>query len=205
MTPRITIIATGVANTASIAAAFRRIGADVVIADDPASIAAADHVVLPGVGSFGAGMARLRERGLDDAITAHIEAAQPTLAVCLGLQLLCAGSEESPGTSGLRIIDAPITRFRGDVRVPHFGWNRVEAGPGAALLTTGDAYYANSYRLGETPTGWTAAMTVHGEPFIAALERGPILACQFHPELSGTWGQALLARWLETGQECQPC
>ncbi|MCP4246745.1 MAG: imidazole glycerol phosphate synthase subunit HisH, partial [bacterium] len=99
-----------------------------------------------------------------------------------------------------------VTRFGAGVRVPQLGWNRVEPTPGCVLSQPGYAYFANSYRLVECPTGWRAAYADHGGRFVAALERGPLLACQFHPELSGSWGIALLGRWLEAGvREAAPC
>lgn len=196
------VLHTGVANFASVEAGLRRAGAiDVVITDDAAVAATASHLMLPGVGAFGAGMAALREHGLDDVIRDHVAAERPFLAICLGLQLLGHHSEETPGVQGLGLVDAAATRFPDTVRVPQFGWNKVIPTAGATLLTPGHAYFANSYRLPAIPDGWEGATGEHGGPFVAALERGHTLACQFHPELSGAWGQALLTRWLE-GSSC---
>lgn len=205
--PIITMIETGIANTASVAAALRRCGASVVLTDRPRDVERAALAVLPGVGAFGAGMERLRSTGLDAPIIERINAGRPTLAICLGLQLLCDASEESPGVRGLGVVPGVITRFGENVRVPQFGWNRVarpanssrsaiahaDASP---LVEPGYAYFANSYRLVEPPPGWTASFSEHGGSFIAAMERGHVLACQFHPELSGAWGLALLQRWI---------
>jgi len=202
---RVAIIATGVANTASVAAAFRRAGAEPIITDDPGVVRAAPRAVLPGVGAFGAGMARLRATGLDAEIIRRIDRSRPLLAVCLGLQLLCAESEETPGVQGLGVIDARVERFGPGLRVPQFGWNLVKPGPGAALVREGYAYFANSYRIAEPPRGWACATSTHGGPFVATLERGPILACQFHPELSGAWGLDLIGRWLARTQEAVAC
>jgi imidazoleglycerol phosphate synthase cyclase subunit len=94
------------------------------------------------------------------------------------------------------VLPAPVGRLPGPGRVPQLGWNAVEAGPGAALLRHGFANFAHSYALFEVPAGWVPAWSTHGAPFVAAVERGAVLACQFHPELSGDWGAALLARWL---------
>jgi imidazole glycerol phosphate synthase glutamine amidotransferase subunit len=131
-----------------------------------------------------------------DAIVRRVDVGRPLLAICLGLQLLCESSEESPGVAGLGIIDADVRRFPVGVRAPHFGWNRVEADPSCSLLESGYACYAHSYRVVGAPAGWSASMTTHGAPFVAAMVRGPLCACQFHPELSGEWGQKLLERWL---------
>lgn len=187
---------TGTANLASVLAGLERAGAVARLTDEPEEVAAAPRVVLPGVGAFSAAMERLREKGLDQALAGRIREGRPTLAVCLGLQLLAGESEESPGVAGLGVFPGRVTRFPGTVRVPQLGWNRVETGAGCRLLASGFAFYANSYRLEDAPSGWEAATTDHGGPFVAALERGRVLACQFHPELSGGWGLELLKRWL---------
>ncbi|HSO21683.1 MAG TPA: imidazole glycerol phosphate synthase subunit HisH [Chondromyces sp.] len=192
----VVVIRTGTANLASVGAALERAGSTVRFSEDPADAEGADLVVLPGVGAFGPVAARLDELGLRDPLTRRIAAGRPTLAICLGLQLLAAASEESPGALGLGVVPATATAFRDGLRVPHLGWNRVTAGDGCSLLENGAAYFANSYKLDEVPTGWTGATTDHGGSFVAAIERGPVLACQFHPELSGAWGQALIERWL---------
>lgn len=204
--PTITIIETGIANTASVAAALRRCGASVVLTDQPRDVERADLAVLPGVGAFGAGMERLRSTGLDAPVIERINAGRPTLAICLGLQLLCEASEESPGVRGLGVVPGVITRFGESVRVPQFGWNRVTPRKSsgeqtATLVEPGYAYFANSYRLVEPPAGWCASNSEHGGSFIAAIERSHVLACQFHPELSGAWGLALLRRWIARAGE----
>jgi imidazole glycerol phosphate synthase glutamine amidotransferase subunit len=114
------------------------------------------------------------------------------------MQMLCAGSEESPGVGGLGVIDATVRRFPDTVRVPQLGWNLVRPVAGCRYLETGYAYFANSYRIGSIPEGWLGAVSDHGGAFVSALESGGVLGCQFHPELSGAWGQALLKRWFET-------
>ena len=190
------MIRTGTANLASVGAALERAGRTVRFSEDPADAEGADLVVLPGVGAFGPVAGRLDELRLRDPLTRRIAAGRPTLAICLGLQLLAAASEESPGAPGLGVVPATATAFRDGLRVPHLGWNRVTAGDGCSLLEDGAAYFANSYKLDEVPEGWSVAVTDHGGSFVAAIERGAVLACQFHPELSGPWGQALIERWL---------
>ena len=190
------IIETGIANTASVASAFTRLGASVERGRCPAAVRDSPFVVLPGVGSFAAGMGSLEAASLVGALQDRVAMSRPTLAVCLGLQLLCEASDEAPGVPGLGLVSGRLTRFAEDVRVPQLGWNGVEAGEGARLLAGGAAYYANSYRLSEAPEGWGVAWSDHGGRFVAALERGRVLACQLHPELSGSWGLDLLRRWL---------
>jgi cyclase len=195
----IAVVDTGVANLASIANAFERLGERVTLTRDPAVVRRAARLVLPGVGAFGAAATELRARGLDGALRESVARGSPLLAVCLGLQLLCEGSEEAPGVPGLGIVRGTCRRLAAGVRVPHLGWNRVVANPDARFVRTAEAAFANSYALREGPPGWQAAWTTHGAPFVAAIERGDTLACQFHPELSGAYGEEVLARWLGHG------
>lgn len=191
------IVNSGVANLASIAGAFQRLGKRPVVTNDARVVRNSARIVLPGVGAFGTGMAALRQNGLDDAILDAASRGVPLLAICLGMQMLCDASDEAPGVPGLGVIAGGCRRLPSDVRVPHLGWNQVDADPNARFVTSGFAAFANSYALRERPEGWSSAWATHGVPFIAALERGPMLACQFHPELSGAWGGELLERWLD--------
>ncbi len=195
----VVVIRTGTANLASVLAALGRAGVEARVTDDPRDAERAERLVLPGVGSFGAAMHTLNARGLAEPLRRRILEGRPTLAVCLGLQLLAESSDESPGVSGLGVIPARITRFSERVRVPQLGWNRVAASPECRLIGSGWAYYANSYRLETPPSGWASAATDHGGRFVGAMERGRVLACQFHPELSGAWGGRLIGRWLSGG------
>src|SRR3989475_10553595 len=191
----VVIVDSGVANLASITSALRRLGATVVVTGDEGIVRDAPRVVLSGVGAFGAGIGALRARGLDQAVTHAATRGTPLLGVCLGMQMLCEASEEAPGVAGLGVIPGTCRRLPDDVRVPHLGWNAVTAA-GEGLVATGVAAFANSYALRDAPLGWTPAWTTHGARFVAALQKdgGPLLACQFHPALSGADGAALLAR-----------
>ena len=189
------VVPTGTANLASVRAALMRLGARPRLAEDAAMIEDAGYVVLPGVGSFGATMAGLREAGLEDALAARVGAGRATLAMCVGLQVLFETSDESPDAVGLGAIPGRVGRFPDVVRVPQFGWNRVVPEPGCRFVEPGYAYFANSYRVLEAP-GCRVATAEHGGRFVAALERDGVLACQFHPELSGAYGHELIARWL---------
>lgn len=200
--PAIAVVPTGVANIASVLAGLRRAGGAPALEQDPDRIATATHVMLPGVGAFGHGMGELQERGLDQALRTRVAQGRPLMSICLGLQLLCRGSEESPGVDGLACVDAEITHFPAGVRAPQFGWNKVVPQPGCRFLAEGYAYFANSYRLATVPEGVHAALGEHGGPFVAAFERGPLLACQFHPELSSAYGIELMRRWIQEAPSC---
>jgi imidazoleglycerol phosphate synthase glutamine amidotransferase subunit HisH len=226
----VAVVATGTANTASILAGLRRAGARARLTDRARDVADAARVVLPGVGAFAAARARLDAAGLTEPLRERIAAGRPTLAVCLGLQLLAEASEESPDARGLAVIPGTVRRFDAGLTVPHMGWNQVELAPTSSqaqpgcergsvspftagatdaprlLLEPGHAYFANSYRLETPPAGWAWAATDYGGRFVAAIERAGVLACKFHPELSGAWGRALLERWVHTCEEaaCSP-
>jgi imidazole glycerol phosphate synthase glutamine amidotransferase subunit len=189
----VSVVPTGTANLASVCAALRRIGAEPRLVDHPADVTRARVLVLPGVGTFRAAMQALASRQLVEAIRAHCLAGSPLLAICLGLQLLAEGSEESPGVQGLGVIGGVAQRLPATVRVPQLGWNRVTWHDDPTA--TGFGYFAHSYSLADAPSGWMAAHAHHGTAFVAAIRRGPQMACQFHPELSGSYGDAVLRSW----------
>jgi imidazole glycerol phosphate synthase glutamine amidotransferase subunit len=221
----IAIIHTGVGNVASLAACFQRLGRPTRLVTSRQQIETASQLVLPGVGAFAAAMERLEELDLIEVLRQRFAANQPTLAICLGMQLLGCGSEEGENCSGIGIVDSVAKRFDDSVLVPQIGWNNVKADADCQLLQDGDAYFANSFRWNDSGTratsnqispcgsqadftalqndGWGIATADHGGPFVAAIERGPVLACQFHPELSGDFGNTLLSRWIQKGAgEC---
>ena len=203
----IVIIRTGCANLASVLGAFQRLGFSTRLSDDASEVEHAAAVVLPGVGHFGPAMASLRERGLDLAVIDRIKSSRPVLAICLGMQMLCDDSDESPGVRGMGIIPGRVSRFASGVRVPQMGWNQITPTADARMLLPASVYFANSFRLGAIPNGWAGATAEHGGLFVAAIERGNLLACQFHPELSGAAGLALLTRWAQSAvpREGAPC
>lgn len=204
MSRTVHIVATGTANLASVQAAFARLGVETALTTDPQVVGDAERVVLPGVGALGAAMANLHAAKLAEPLRRRIGAGRTTLAICLGLQVLLDGSEESPGVAGLGLVSGTARRFQTALAVPQLGWNRVTPEAGCDSIAPGFAYYANSFRLDSAPppsSGWRAAWTDYGGPFVAALQRGGVLACQFHPELSGPWGSLLLKRWLDGAAE----
>lgn len=198
----VVIVDSGVANLASVSSALTSLGVESVVTRDPDVVRAADHVVLPGVGRFEAGMSSLRAHGLDKAVQDVHAAGKPLLAICLGMQLLGESSDESPGVPGLGVFPGRFVRLPTSVRVPHLGWNYT-APEGRSILSSGMAAFANSYCLLEAPDGWDAAWTTHGARFVSCLARGRTLAFQFHPELSGDFGVGLIRGWLSGEQQEQ--
>ena len=197
----VAVVRTGTANLASVLAGLRRVGAKPRVAEGPKDVEVSERLVMPGVGTLAAAMERLNKERLVEPLRERIASGRPTLAICLGLQMLCEESEENPGLEALGAAPAKITRFPENQRVPQLGWNLIEPDADCALLERGYAYFANSYRLERCPSGWAAAMSDYGGPFVAAMERGPVLACQFHPELSGELGTRLIRRWIEIGEK----
>jgi len=192
------VAATGTANLASVWSALERLGAKPRLAATAGDVRTAPRVVLPGVGTYRAAMRRLAEDGLVDALREHVTAGRPTLAVCLGFQLLFESSEESPGVAGLGVWPYAVRTLPDTERRPHLGWNEVVPSPGCRWLQPGEAYFAHSFWATPQADLQHRGETTYGSPFIAAAEDRGILATQFHPELSGSWGLDLLRRWLES-------
>jgi len=199
--PEVTVLKTGLANLASVLAAFDRLGVKTVLAEDSDSIEKAERLVVPGVGSYGEAMSRLDAAQLTRPLKGRISEGRSTLGICLGLQIFGTGSDESPGVEGLGCVPGRTTGFNALMISPQMGWNKVTPTTDARLLKSGYAYFANSFRFDSIPEGWAGATAHYGGRLVAALERGAVLGCQFHPELSGDYGEALLARWLEA----EPC
>lgn len=197
--PDVFVVRTGVANLGSMMAGLSRAGSNPKLTDSPGDIQQAPLVVVPGVGTFGETMQKLKSSGMDNVLHQRFLSGQPLLFVCVGLQILGAQSEESPNCAGLSFLPAKVVHFPTGVHVPQQGWNRVTASANSKYIQSGDAYFSNSFCFVDEPVsdGWTASTAEHGVTFTAAVERGAFLACQFHPELSGSWGQSILRRWIE--------
>jgi cyclase len=191
----VAIIDSGVANLAAVESALTALGVAYTITGDPAVVLGATHAVLPGVGRFSAGLETLRRHGLDEAVCDVHKRGTPLLAICLGMQMLGDGSDESPDTAGLGIVAGRFQRLPDSVRVPHLGWNQVSADEDSGL-PSGTVAFANSFYLPSPPGGWQAAWTTHGARFVSMLAQGRTLVCQFHPELSGPFGMGLIQDWL---------
>lgn len=199
---RATVIDYQAGNLTSVVKALRHLGAEVAVTDSPAEVAAAERILLPGVGHFAATQ-RLEETGIAAAVRDAITRGVPFLGICVGLQWLFAGSSEAPGCAGLGAFPETCDRFAPGRKVPHVGWNSLEIRTGSRLFAGVSpgafAYFTHSYRAPVVHD--TVAVTEYGESFSAAIERGNVMGVQFHPEKSGETGLRVLRNFLEW----QPC
>ena len=199
--PRLAVVDYGVGNLRSAEKALQHVGADARLTADPATISAADGVVVPGVGAFAGSVAALHETGLAEAVRVAATAARdgsgvPFLGICVGLQLLYDGSEESPDTPGLGVLAGTIERLSGPVKLPQMQWNRLLLDLPDHPLFTGLGpqpwcYFVHGYAAPIGPE--TIARCDYGGPVSAAVGTGRLVATQFHPEKSGRTGLAILA------------
>ena len=194
----IAIIDYGMGNLRSVQKAFEHLGFEAAVTDDAAVVAAADRVVLPGVGAFEDAMARLRETGLDHAFLDAARSGKPVLGICLGMQMMFERSEENGLHEGLGLFPGTITRFENrGLKIPHMGWNTLQTRD-CPLFDAGDdpcVYFVHSYCAAEISDEYTAATCDYGQTFTAAVCRGNIMATQFHPEKSGDAGLSMLRRF----------
>ena len=171
-------------------------GADAFVSSDPAAIAAADAIVVPGVGNFAATSAI--DAATREAIVAAAAAERPLLGICLGLQFLFEDSEEAPDIRGLGLLPGRCSLLRGDVKVPHVGWNTLERRRASPLLegVGNGAYVYFTHSYAAPITAACVASTTHGTPFAAVVDRGRIFGVQFHPEKSGEDGMRILRNFV---------
>jgi imidazole glycerol-phosphate synthase subunit HisH len=193
----------GSGNLRSAQRALQRVGASVDVTADLGAAAAADGLVVPGVGAFEACITGLRDIGGERVIAARVAAGRPVLGVCVGMQILFArGVELGVESVGCGQWPGAVTRLDAPV-IPHMGWNVVVAAPGSALFKGLDVdarfYFVHSYAVQRWEGGSDALPTwaTHGVPFLAAVEDGPLAATQFHPEKSGDAGAVVLSNWVE--------
>lgn len=199
------IIDYGAGNLQSVEKALRYIGCDCEVVREPERLLKAEGAVLPGVGAFGEAMSGLEKRGLTEAVREYAGSGRPFLGICLGLQVLFESSEESPGVSGLRLLPGKILRLQtpsGEERlkIPHIGWNSLSVrSPGWLLQGVEEepyVYFVHSYYL-KTEEGLVSASAEYGVTIHAAVERGNLAACQFHPEKSGETGLKILRNFAD--------
>jgi glutamine amidotransferase len=203
--PSVVVLDYGSGNLRSAERALERAGAEVTVTSDTAAALAADGLVVPGVGAFAACMAGLRAVGGPALVAQRLAAGAPVLGICVGMQVLFeTGVEHGTTTAGFGRWPGTVERLVAPV-LPHIGWNTVTPAPGSRLFAGVEDerfYFVHSYAVRRWPAtgpGADAAVTwcEHGEPFVAAVEDGPLAATQFHPEKSGDAGARLLANWLE--------
>ncbi len=180
-------------NLTSVKKAFDHLGAETVVTSDPAVVAKAGKIVLPGVGHFGA-TKMLDDSGLRDVILAGIERGVPFLGICVGMQWMLASSEEAPEISGLALWPGECSRFPAAVKSPHVGWNSLQIRNGSRLLqgvpSGSFVYFTHSYRVPLLTA--TAAECEYGGGFSAVVEQENMFGVQFHPEKSGVVGLTIL-------------
>ena len=221
---KVAVLDYGMGNLRSVAKALEAAGAEAIVTSDSVDIDRSEALCVPGQGVFGRCVANLAKAGQDDLVRTWIGEERPYLGICLGMQILFERSEEGAGRAGpdrrtnagrarpdrrtnegpvdgLGILGGEVRRLTGGVRVPHMGWNQVGGERGG---TGGEYYYFDhSYAVFARDEAMVSGWCEHGQTFVAAIDRGPLTAVQFHPEKSGVSGIALLEKWLEaaTGGE----
>ena len=195
------IIDYGVGNLFSLRSSFAAIGVKAFVSGDPAELAGADRLVLPGVGAFGDAAQKLRDSGLDVFVKEQAASGKPLLGICLGMQLLFEKGYEYGEHFGLGLLRGQVVGMAGklpaELKIPHMGWNALELTKPAKLLTGGSyVYFVHSF-CAENCADSVAAVTDYGIPITAAVEKGNIFGCQFHPEKSGNAGLAILEKFCE--------
>ena len=190
-------------NIRSVEKAVALLGYEAAVTRERETILSADHIILPGVGSFGDAMDKLEKYGLVHVIYEAVERRIPFLGICLGLQLLFESSEEAPGVEGLSLLPGRILRIpdKPDLKIPHIGWNSLQF-PNQGRLFQGIAegayvYFVHSYYLEAREPEIVKAATEYGTLIHASVERDNLFACQFHPEKSSEVGLKILQNFLE--------
>jgi glutamine amidotransferase len=203
---KVTVIDYGMGNIWSVISALNYLNVEVKVSDSPKEILESETLLLPGVGSFRKAMDTLQRLRLDQAIIDSVlEKQHKILGICLGMQLLGSASTEDGETRGLNLFSSPVDKFSeeglGTLKVPHTGFNQVEADPDSKLFrgieSNSDFYFVHSYRMLPENLSGIKAECEYGERFLAAYERDNIYATQFHPEKSQTNGLILLQNFME--------
>ena len=207
----ISIIDYDAGNIKSVEKALHFLGEDAVITNDKDVILSSDGVILPGVGSFGDAMEKLKAGSIDKIIYDFVDTGKPFLGICLGLQLLFKDSEETPGVTGLGLLDGhivkiPSTDSEGNFyKVPQIGWNDIEINPKSRLLKdigmNPYVYFVHSYYLKADNEQEVAARTTYNVKIDVAVEKGNVMATQFHPEKSSETGLKILSNFIAMTKE----
>lgn len=197
---RVTVIDYDMGNLRSLENALRHIGAQVRIVEAGADLRDAEHVILPGVGAFGASMANLRERGLADALVRHREAGRPLMGICLGFQVLFEHGTERGAHEGLGFLRGSVDAFQTELHVPHVGWNVCRARRAhplfAGLPEEEHVYFVHSFHPQGVEAEDVLATSDYGQVFTCAVARNNVVGTQFHPERSGPVGLRMLENFL---------
>ena len=194
------IIDYGVGNLFSLCSSFKAIGQEAFVSGDPQQLSKADRLVLPGVGAFEDAAKKLRASGLDEFVRAQAASGKPLLGICLGMQLLFEKSFEYGEHEGLGLLPGQVVPMAGklcpDLKVPHMGWNALSVRQGRLLedVNGQHVYFVHSFYAENCPDS-LSAVTEYGIPITAAVEKGNIFGCQFHPEKSGNVGLSILAKF----------
>jgi len=195
----IAILDYGSGNLRSAQQAFERVHPDVVVTNDASLCAAADGLVVPGVGAYAACMEQLIAAHGEEIIANRVHSAKPIFGICVGMQILFANGTEKGGHRGLGVFNGTVSEIKAPV-LPHIGWNTVTAPAGSSLFAGVEAesfYFVHSYAAKEDVANAMTTRAEYGESFVAAVERGSIVATQFHPEKSGDAGARIIRNWVE--------
>jgi imidazole glycerol phosphate synthase glutamine amidotransferase subunit len=195
----IAIVDYGMGNLKSVTNAFKRLGADVVITRDKREIESSSAIVLPGVGAFGKCIENLKKLDLFYFIKTLIMNDRRYLGICLGMQTLFESSEEAPGVEGMGVIKGTVPKFKGNIKVPHMGWNSIEIMKNTEIFdgikNWENFYFVHSYYC-QPEEDVIATKTRYGMDFASSVQKGNIFACQFHPEKSQKVGLSLLQNFI---------
>ncbi len=202
----VAIIDYGVGNLFSLQCSLKKIGVDAIVTKEPEEIKKADRIILPGVGAFGDASKKLKSSGLVDLITEQAKSGKPFLGICLGMQLLFEKGYEYGEHDGLGFLKGKVVALEGQIdaslRIPHMGWNALDFKNNSPLfkyINDGDyVYFVHSYYATECDDS-VIATSEYGIPVTAAVGKGNIFGCQFHPEKSGDVGLKILKAFSEIG------
>ncbi|MBN2530783.1 MAG: imidazole glycerol phosphate synthase subunit HisF [Deltaproteobacteria bacterium] len=204
----ITLLDYGAGNVRSVVNSIGKLGHQVKMVSTPKDILDAERLIFPGVGSFGSMMRILEQRGYVAPLKEYLAQNRPFLGICLGMQALLEGSEESPGVPGLGYIKGNVKRFQVELAVPHIGWNgilpRQESILFKGLEGSEKFYFVHSFYIDPEDETVVLTRTDYGQNFVSAVQKGNVIGTQFHPEKSGDTGLAVLKNFIENREKAMP-
>lgn len=196
----VVIVDYGLGNLHSVNKAVAAAGGNPVITGDKAAIAAAEKLILPGVGAFGDCMANLKKAGVIPVLKDYITSGNPFLGICLGMQVLFEESEESPDVKGLGVFPGKVVRIPTNLKIPHMGWNRLRLKSFSPLLEGSEGqyvYFVHSYCCQPADAELITSVCDYGTEVVASIGKGNVSGFQYHPEKSSTAGLAMLKKFVE--------